>query len=79
MFGEWRSPEARLLREQEVAGSNPASPTSNYNNLENCWHKKQESPLVFVSIRASKPHIPGHLFSNPGQCIQIFTGVTSFD
>jgi hypothetical protein len=27
VVGEWRSLVARLLREQEVAGSNPVSPT----------------------------------------------------
>ena len=30
LLGEWRSPVARLLWEQDVAGSNPVSPTNFY-------------------------------------------------
>ncbi|SUZ60529.1 uncharacterized protein METZ01_LOCUS13383 [marine metagenome] len=33
MFGEWRSSVARFVRDEEVPGSNPGSPTIFINQL----------------------------------------------
>ena len=47
-FGAWRSPAARIVRDDEVAGSNPVAPT--YINI---------SHLISLSKPSTSPNIPG--------------------